>query len=200
MATITFEGYLGAGPAWSSLASGTVVFCSSLTDLATNITVDAYQDGTHFGADDPGADWCGANHMNNVKFLATGTMSVNGGGSESINDTNLTQNECTIRVHFNDAASVTSSGARFYTFDGSVVANEAVGVTVYAFEQGQSNTAWELINDDAGNIGGDNAGERLDVSDQGAGTDLYWYIAVSVSPQSVGAKTSFDLGFALTYS
>jgi len=86
---------MGAGPAWADLGANTLVFSSSLTDLATSITVSSYQDGTHAGNGDPGTDQCGANHMNNVKYLTSGTMSVNGGGSESIDDTNLTANECT---------------------------------------------------------------------------------------------------------
>ena len=42
--------------------------------------------------------------------------------------------------------------------------------------------------------------ERLDLADSGSATDHYWYIALSASPESVGAKTSFDFGATLTYS
>jgi hypothetical protein len=82
MATFTKNAYMGAGPAWTSIGSNTMVFCSSLTDLTTNITVASYQDGTHIGNGDPGTDQCGANHANNVKYLTSSTMSVNGGNTD----------------------------------------------------------------------------------------------------------------------
>jgi len=199
MATITFEGYMGAGPAWTDLAANTLVFSSSLTDLTAAITVSAYQDGTHAGNGDPGTDQCGANHMNNVKYLTGSTFSFNGAGSEALNDTNLTANECSLRLHFNHSSSVAVTGARFYAFDGSVVTNVATGVTVYGFERGEAATAWVQINNGT-TVGGDNTSERLDLQDSGAATDHYWYVAVSASPNSVGAKDAFDFGMALTYS
>ncbi|HLE03324.1 MAG TPA: hypothetical protein VI729_01755 [Anaerolineales bacterium] len=200
MATFTFDGYMGAGPAWADFAANRIVFSGSLTDLTAAITVAAFQDGTHAGNGTPGTDQCGANHANNVKYLTGSTMSVNGAGSEAINDTNLAEIECSLRVHFSHGSAVAISGARLYAFDNSVVTNEAVGIDMYAFERGVAATAWTLINDDSGNIGGDNAGERLALGDKTSATDHYWYIALSASPESVGAKASFAIGCALTYS
>jgi hypothetical protein len=191
---------MGAGPAWADLAANTLVFSGSLTDLTVPITVAAWQDGSHAGNGDPGTDQCGANHINNVKYTSGSQMSVNGGGAEPINDTNLTANECTLRVHFNHSGAVAVSGVRFYIYDASVVTNEGVGVEVYAFERGISATAWTLINDDSGNIGGDNTGERLLLADSGSATDHYWFIALSISPESVGAKGDVEAGVVLTYS
>src|SRR3990167_3126540 len=199
MAVITFEGYMGAGPAWADLAANTLVFSSSLTDLATAITVAAYQDGTHAGNGDPGTDQCGANHMNNVKYLTGGTMSVNGAGSEAIDDTNLTANECSLRLHFNHGVAVAVTLAKFYCFDGVTPTTVATGVTVYGFERGVTATAWTQINDGA-SVGGNNAGERLDLANSGSAADHYWYLALSASPNSVGAKTAFDFGATLVYS
>lgn len=203
MAAITFEGYMGAGPAWADLGANTLVFSGSGTDLTAAITVAAWQDGTHAGNGDPGTDQCGANHMNNVKFISnttSGSFSLNGAATEGLNDTNLANDECTLRLHFNHTSSVAVTGARFYCFDGAVVANEAVGVEVYAFERGRGVNTWTQINDDSGNIGGDNSGERLLLADSGSAQDHYWYVALSASPESVGAKTSFDFGMTLTYS
>lgn len=200
MATITFEGYMGAGPAWADLGANTLVFSSSLTDLTAAITVSSYNDGTHAGNGDPGTDQCGANHMNNVKYLTSNTFSLNGGGSEALNDTNLTANECTLRLHFNHTSSVAVTGARAYIYKPSVgVTTKADNITAYAFERGQSDTAWSLIND-TGTTGGDNTGERLDLADSGSAQDHYWYIALSLSPATVGGHTDVDLGMTLTYS
>lgn len=200
MATITFEGYMGSTPSWTDLSTNTLVFSSSLTDLTAAITVSSYQDGTHAGTGDPGTDACGTNHMNNVKYLTSSTMSVNGGASEDINDTNLATTECTLRLHFNHATAVAVTNARAYIYKPSVsVTTKADNLTVYGFERGESATTWTLIND-TGTTGGDNTGERLDLANSGSATDHYWYIALSISPATVGSHTDVDLGMALTYS
>jgi len=200
MATFTWYGYMGSTPDWVDLGANTVVFSSSLTDLATAITVGEFQDGTHAGSDDPGTDQCGTNHMNNVKYLTGSTMSVNGAASEDINDTNLTATECTLKINFAHSPAVAITNARFYAFDGSVVTNEAVGIDAYAFERGVTASAWTQINDDSGNIGGDNTGERLALGSKSSATSHDWFVAISASPEAVGAKSSFDFGVGLTYS
>ena len=199
MATFTWEVYKDT-PAWGTVGANTIVFSGSNTDLTAPITVAAWQDGTHLGSGDPGTDQCGTTHVPNVKYVSSTQFDLNGGGTETLNDTNLLATECTLRVVFTDSSSVAISNARFYCFDGSTVTDEAVGIEAYAFQQGEGNTTWTQINDDSGNIGGDNSGERLDLEDQTAATDHTYYIAVSVSPESVGSKTEFDFGIALTYS
>lgn len=197
MATFTWEVYADT-PAWMGVGANTIVFSGS-GGLDTAITVGNWQDETHLGDGDPGTDQCGTNHVPNVKYVS-GTQFDSGGGTEALNDTNLVQTECTLRVKFTDASSVATSNGRFYAFDGSTETNEALGVEAYAFEQGVGATSWTQINDDSGDIGGDNSGERLALSDQSAGTEHYFYIAVSARPESVGSKTQFDFGVALTYS
>jgi hypothetical protein len=197
MATFTWEVYSDT-PAWHDIGANTVVFAGS-GGIDTPITVGSWQDETHIGNGDPGTDQCGTNHVPNVKYVS-GTQFDDGGGTETLNDTNLVATECTLRVTFTDAASVATSSARFYSFDGTTETTEAVGIEAYAFEQGVSASTWTQINDDSGNIGGDNSGERLALSDQSAGTEHTFYIAISARPESVGAKTEFDFGIALTYS
>lgn len=199
MATFTWEVYADT-PAWKDVSTNTIVFSSSLTDLAEPITVDEWQDGTHLGDGDPGDDQCGTNHVPNVKYISGTQFDPDGGGTETLNDTNLTETECTMRIEFTDAASVATSSGRFYSYDGSTTTDEAVGIHAYAFERGVEATEWTLINDDSENTGGDNSGERLALGDQEAATEHYFYIAASVMPESVGSKTEFDFGIALTYS
>lgn len=199
MATITFEGFMGAGPGWADIGANTLVF-SGTGGLAIPITVAAFQDETHIGNGDPGTDQCGANHLNNVKYLTSSTMSLNGAGSEDIIDANLAADECTLRLHFNHASAVAVTGAKFYCYDGTTTTTPATGVDVFGFERGVTDTAWTELNNTTGPVGGNNTGERLDLADSGSATDHYWYIALSASPESVGAKTAFDFGATLTYS
>ena len=199
MATFTWEVYADT-PGWMDIGSNTVIFSGSASDLTAPVTVAAWQDGTHLGSGDPGTDQCGTNHVPNVKFISS-TQFDNGGGTESLNDTNLVQTECTLRIRFTHGSSVTSSNVRFYAYDpSSGVGTEAVGVEAYAFEQGVSASSWTFINDDSTSYGGDNSGERLGLTGQGPATDHTFYIAISASPESVGGKTEFDFGIALTYS
>lgn len=198
MATFTWQVYAGAGPAWTDVGANTIVFSGS-GGLTTPITVGEWQSETHLGSGDPGTDQCGANHAKNVKYIS-GTQYDSGSGTETLNDTNLVATECTLCIKFTDASSVATSNARFYAFNGTTETDEAVGVEAYAFERGVGATSWTQINDDSGNIGGDNTGERLALSDQSAGTEHYFYLAVSARPETVGSKTQFDFGIALTYS
>jgi hypothetical protein len=198
MATFSWEVYANT-PDWFDIAANTIVFSGSSADLTAAITVAAWQDGTHLGNNDPGTDQCGTTHVPNVKFITT-TEFDSGGGTEALNDTNLVQTECTFRVNFTDGASVSTSSARLYAFNGASVVVPAVAVDVYAFQQGVTATAWTEINEGTAPTGGDNVGERLNLADQGAATAHTFYIATSASPESVGSKTEFDYGIALVYS
>lgn len=197
MATFTWEVYANT-PAWMDVSTNTIVFSGS-GGLTTPITVGNWQDETHLGSGDPGTDQCGSNHVPNVKYISS-TQFDSGGGTETLNDTNLVATECTLRVKFEHGSSVALTNARFYCFDSTTATTEATGVEAYAFEQGESQTTWTQINDDSGNIGGDNSGERLTLQDKASAQTNYFYIAVSARPESVGAKADFDFGIALTYS
>lgn len=197
---------MGAGPSWTDIAANTIVF-SGTGGIAEPVTVASWQDETHVGNGDPGTDQCGANHPNNVKYTATNSMELNGGANEAINDTNVTADECTLQVVFTHGSAVALTNVRFYAYDGTTTTTPAVGVDCVAFEQGESATSWTVINDETasgaltnGSIGGDNAGERADLADSPSATDHTYYIAISASPETVGAKSAFDFGLALTYS
>lgn len=193
MATFTWYGYISSS--WTDLAANTVIFSGSTFGSA--ITVASFNDGTFAGNGDPGST---QGTMNNCKYLTSSTISINGGGSESLNDTNLTANECTVKINFSHGSSVTTSSAYLYCYDGSTSTTRATEVDVYAFERGVSATTWTLINDYSGGTGGNNSGQRLSLADQSTGTSHDFYAALSVSPETVGAKTAFDFGVTLIYS
>jgi len=199
MATFTWQVYANT-PAWMDVSSNTIVFSGSRTDLGVPITVGTWNSGTHLGNGDPGTDQCGTNHVPNVEYVSNTQFKLNGGSTETISNANLAATECTMRILFTDASSVAVSNARFYAFDGSTTTAEAVGVEAYAVEGQVGASTWTQINDDSANIGGDNSGERLTLSNQSAATEHTFYIAVSARPESVGAKTQFDFGIGLTYS
>ena len=213
MATIAFKAYYGATPAWTDIAANRLVFCGSLTDITVTIAATNFQAGTHVGSGTPGTDVCTSTHCNNVKWLTDTTMSVNGAASETINDTNLADTECTMQIHFNDATAYSIQNARFYSYDNATTTVEAVGLDVAAYIKAAT-TDWFNLNDDTttgptgwvtGNIGGDNSGERIDAATFSglnratAATDQYWYSALSAAPETAGGKSSFAFGWYCEY-
>ena len=197
MATFNWEAYVGS---WTDIGANTVVFSGS-GGLTTPITVGTWNDETHIGngGPPPDTDQCGGTHCNNIKYISS-THFDQGSGTETLNDTNITTDECCIRIKFTHTTDVATSSGRFYTFDGSTTTVEAVDIEAYAWEQGQSATTWTQVNDDSGSVGGDNTGERLDLGNSSSSQTHYFYIAISARPESVGSKTEFDFGVALTYS
>lgn len=199
MATITYEAYIGAGPAWADIGANTIVFTGT-GGVGNPIDVGSYQEETHLGSGDPGTDQCGANHVPNVKWISS-TQFDSGSGTETLSDVNLTDVECTMRVHFNHTSSVVVSAARLFSYNpGGAETAEGLNCHLQAFEAQEGGTTWTLINDDSGNIGGDNAGERLTLATKTTALDHYWYIALSLSPETVGNIDQIDLKVYITYS
>ena len=155
------------------------------------ITVGEYNDSTHVKSS-VGADDSAANTPNNVKFISQ----AGGGGGDSQADWGdgtedldaMTTGEATLKINFADASSVITEDAVLYAYDGSTPATGPVGVTIVAAEVGDTNFT---------NIEG--SGSPLAIDDDGAATSHDYYIAVSASPDSVGAKTG-KLRIELTYS
>jgi len=195
MATVTFE-YYQTTPAWASMGANTLVFSGSLTALTATIPTTGWNDGMHIGNGDPGADQCAtgpnSTHLRNVKYVDGTHFILDGGSSEVLNDTNLVSTEVTLRIHLNNGVAVATQNSFFFCFDGATDTVEAVGIEAYGFEQGVAASAWTQLNDDSANIGGDNAGERLDLGEKTSATDLYWYLALSARGESAGGKSSFD--------
>ena len=211
MATITWEAYVGT-PAWTDMGSNRLVFSGSSSNISTTVQATQFQDGTHLGSGTPGTDQCGSNHANNVKILTSTTMSVNGAASETINDSNLADNEASFRLHFNDAAGYALQNGKLYTYDGSTTTAEAVGVDAAVYVKGESMTAWFTLNSDTAtgnsmasmsfttaNLGGDNSGEVRALANKTGATDHYYYCAISASPETAGGKSAFALGAYLEY-
>lgn len=194
MASLVFQGYYGAGPTWTSLTGSQLIgFYGAAYD--DKVVVNAYQSSTHISGG--GGDICLTNHNRNVKYIASGQFD-SGGGTETLNDTNLINTECTLRVYLSNGAAIATQNGRLYCYNGSSVTAYATDVQVYAFEQGVSATTWTSINNGSSS-GGDNSGQRLALGNKTAATDHYWYVAISISPLSVGAKTAFAFGSSIEY-
>ncbi len=100
--------------------------------------------------------------------------------------------ETTLRIRLNTDGSVGTQNSAFRAFDRVAIGNDPSGVTVRAAEmlkpspsiRGSGSVNWETI-----------AGATdLSLFDQVAASSIHeWYVALTVSPDSIGEKT--DLGF-----
>ena len=188
------------------------MFSGAQNNINTTVQATQFQDGTHVGSGTPGTDQCGANHAPNVKILTSTTMSLNGASSAALNDTNLADTACTFRLKFDDAAGYALQNGRLYTYDGTTTTAEAIGVDAAVYVKGEGMTTWFTLNSDTatGNsmagmtfttadIGGNNASEYRSLANRSAQTTHFYYVALSVSPETAGGKSAFALGAYLEY-
>lgn len=137
-------------------------------------------------------------------------MQVNGGATEDIDDTNLADDECTFRLHFNDAAEYSLQNVKLYAYDGDDINNPAVGVDAAVYVKGEAMSGWYTLNSDSDegptvagmdfetdDIGG--YGSGLELGDRAAEADHFFYVALSVAPETSGGKSSFAIGCYLEY-
>lgn len=161
------------------------VWLNSGIAVTNNVTVGSYQDGTHISNSSDVQQDSGP-YVHNVKYLTGTTMSLDGAGSANLST--LTTANAPLKINFSDASSVATSGATFYAYDGSTDATAMVGVTFQAAEAGVTST-WVAAN---------GSGSALSIADDTAATSHDYFVAISATPTSTGAKTG-KIKLALTY-
>jgi hypothetical protein len=170
----TFTHSLQGTTATEISATDKLQFAAATFD--SKITVDAYNDSTHVKTS-ANADKSSSNTPRNNKYLTSSTVSINGAASKNLNT--ATDAECALKINFADASSISLESAIFYAYDGSTTTVAPSGLTVQAAEQGDS--SWS-------SVGGSAA--ALALGDKTTpGTSHDYFILVSATPTSVGAKT-----------
>lgn len=184
MATWTFTAQLTTGTL--TIGATDRIWGTADTGMSTPVTTSSYQDYTHV-SNSSDVHQCTTNHVHNTKYLTSTTMSLDGAGSANLST--LTTGNAPIKINFSDASSVTTTGAVFYAYDGTTDSTAMVGTTFQAGEAGVTST-WVAAN---------GSGSALSIADDTASTSHDYYIALSMSPSSVGAKTG-KIKMSLTYS
>lgn len=157
----------------------------------TPITVNEYNDTTHVKTSG-GTNKSSGNTPNNNKFISqsggTGGDSQAdwGDGTEDLDQ--ITNGEAALKINFSDDASVATTDAIIYAYNGVTPATAPVGVDVRLAEVGDT-TFTEA----------EGSGSALALTNQAAATSHDFYIVASMSPTSVGQKTG-SLRIELTYS
>lgn len=155
-------------------------FCGATFD--STIPVGSYQDSTHV-YDDGDADECTSNHTNNVKWISS-TEFDNGGGTETMNPTNLTTAEATFNIHYDcdGAASYAIQNCELIACysEGALTTNPE-HMSVQAAEAG-TDSAWTLIDTENST--------PLTLSAKTAAVHHTWYVAMSVKPTAAGEQST----------
>jgi len=153
-----------------------------------NVVVGSYQDTTHI-SDNTDTHRCTTNHVHNVKYLTSTTMSLDGAGSANLST--LTTGNSPLLFNFADASSVATQSGFFYVYAGSD-GTATTGIATIQAAQGGTTSTW--VSAGTGITTG-----SLGLADQSASTSHNFYIAMSVSPASTGAKTTMTAKITLTY-
>lgn len=172
------------------------IWFNSTTDKNGNVTVGQYQDFTHIYTAGDTAHRCSSTHINNTKYSSSSQVSINGAGAVTFSPTvpniNQVPFKFTLTPSGGDPSNIVTSGAKLYAYQSGSEAVGPTGVDFRAFEKiGTSNTpSW---------VEAEGSGTPLHLGDQGSAASHNYYIGVSASPTSTGAKTGGIIKIVVTY-
>lgn len=155
------------------------------TSFSNNVVAGTYQDGTHI-SDSSDIQRDTVSSLNNVKYVTSSTASLNGASAVALST--ISQAHVPLKFIFTNAGSVQTSAAKFYAYDGVTDTNALVGIDFQAAEQGD--LTWTAAN---------GSGSALNLGDQGESSTHNFYVILSASPTSPGAKSG-SVKLTITYS
>lgn len=150
----------------------------------TPVAVGEYNSSMHVKTSG-GTNKSASNTPRNNKFISA-TQVDWGTGVQNLSA--ISTANSALKINFTEDIAVATSGAKFYAFDGTTIANGPTGVTFKAAQRG--NSSW---------VDAEGSGSPLSLADQTSATSHDYFIPVSASPDSVGLKSNFALRFELTY-
>jgi hypothetical protein len=179
--------------------------------FAASVSVGSYQGRTFITN---GAGTTQGEEANNVKFLNAGSGILGQSGS-GVALTAIPNSQGTLNIRFTNATAVKVQSATLYGYDRSNIYNSPSGVVLKAAElihptstqvnNGSGDTTWTTLAGSGSTLSlcpspgpsGLYAGNGS--NSQWSATQHDWYVALSVSPDSIGSKTAFGLAMELEY-
>lgn len=177
------------------------------SSFSASVGVGAYQDSTWISSSDGSV---AGPQVNNIKWTHANSGSINGLSSVNLND--VPNYLSTLNIRFTNSTAVKTQNAQFRAYDRSNINNSPSGVTVAAAQiihpntvqtggLGSGSTSWSFL-------GGSGSILNLNSSPGVSGnfvsgattqsTQHDFYVAVAVSPNSIGSK-QFALYASLEY-
>ena len=185
----TFTWYLQGTSPTTLEATDFLQFAGATFDSA--ITVSAYNSSTHVESS-VGANDSSGNTPKNNKFIsqsgggAGDSQADWGDGTEDIDA--ILQAECALKINFGHGSAVACSSITFFAYDGTTPATAPTETDFRAAELADTNFTEA-----------EGSGSALAVDDSGSSASHDFYIVVSASPTTVGAKDANKMRIALTY-
>lgn len=156
------------------------------------VTVSAYQSSMHVDQNGGGSvDDSSGNGPFNSKYINSTQVDLGGG---TVDLTTATTTGAPMKITFTDGSSVSTSNTKFFACQSTETTTSGpTGVTFYAAEvtSGGGDSTWTAAETSGGALALDAHGTPA--------TNHDFYLCVSASPDSIGAKT-FTLRAELTYS
>lgn len=162
------------------------IWLNGLT-YGTNVITGRYQDSTHV-ADSSDVQRDTTSSVNNTKYASQSTVKINGAAAVSVST--LTSGTVPFKFRFAHTSAVDTAEVKFYAYDGATDATPMQGVNFYAYEAYGAETGWTAAN---------GVGSALALREYTDNTTHDWFVAISASPTSPGAKAG-AVKLTLTYA
>lgn len=190
MVTVTW--YWNSGtedtPTWTAFASGNLLKMTG-GGYSDNVSLAEYQEYMHLqtsSSDD--SDACVEPHLTNVKYTGSDEAIINRKYVSVLSATFPLAANCFKIVVTHTAAFTTTNGKLFF-YNGTTPATAPSNMTVYGLEQ--TDTSWTSCGGSA---------SAVSITDKATpATSQTFYVAVSTSPTTSGAKTA-TLRFSVDYN
>ncbi len=208
-AAIDFYAGLGGG-SWIDLSVSGIGFFGAI--FGTSVQVGQYQDSSFVSSSDGSSE---GHEATNCKFVTPSGTSVN--GDVEVAPTSMVVNSGTLNVRFTFDSVVKTQNCELRIFDRVAITNGATGVTTQVLQisnggSGVSSSGTALTSaNHQGWIAASGSGTVVNLlSSAGSGglspsgTDTEdtrhdWYVGLSASPLSIGAKQAFGIYTQLEY-
>jgi len=173
---LSWHWYNTSGSTWTAFGATDIIGFFATPVYGVKISVSSYNQGMHLIDSGTGLDACIANHLTGIQYIAAGTCKVNGGSTVNLN-TVTTQES--VRISLTDGAtSISTENTKIFAYDGSVEANAPTDTTFQCAEQGES--SWTQAE---GSASAKSLADQLTPA-----VTKYWYLIMSVMPETVGTK------------
>lgn len=166
--------------------------------FGTSVSVGAYQDSTYI-TDSTGT--VNAAQVHNMKYTHPSSGSIN--GLTSVNVLNFPNQLATLNIRFTHGSAVKTQNAVFRVYDRNNINNNPSGVTAKVVEivhpstvqsglLGSGGSTWSTLFGSGSTLSLISSPGMSGLRPSGSNTTQTrhdWYLAISVSPDSIGSKT-----------
>lgn len=201
--------YGGNGSSWVDIdTGGSGIGFFGAAGFGTSVAVGAWQENTYITNGDGSVQ---GPEITNIQWVHANSGSIDGGAPIALSGIPNSQG---INIRFTYDSAVRVQNAKLYVYDRNNINRNASGVTTKIAEfihpalvagtpWGSGSTLWQTVNGSGSVFTMINVSPGISgLAPQGATTTAVrhdWYVGITASPDSIGAKTAYGLFFSLEY-